>query len=846
MTCPPDWFPLMKKFFISILLAPVLLILTFALVGADILGIYPTTIVDWTPALQTQINGGYTIEADLPNLLGAPDGSYAGISDSWQDGPTCLSVSLPTIVSPPVSGTVVISATAYIESNGGDAKLDMSVAPYLNHSVNSGGWTFLGSGFSKTHAGPVGSIKLCSVKLFTSGNPAVMIDAVEVYGEAETCSTVPNPDFKTDDTWTRYSPNAVITNSTLTLTDGDVALQNLSGLAANSNYTAVVSVTNIISGPISLNLSLGEVARTLEISTTGLYSTTLSTPAHVGSYQYALWNQSDEGDIVLDYTCLSLDTAGPGGEQYECIAPTNGTFETASGWEYHRGAEWVSPSNWVDLPATEQGLVYSAGDYDLPALDTGEYLLLGFDSASVENDGGGISARVGNLVDENIGNYSNYPNPYRFELDLSNLAGTDDHHVSVANPGTAALTGTNSSDVWVDNVCIFVSDRPMQLPYPIDPNGIDPVDFGYGNINSCADVDSIWASFGVNMAQYRADYAAGFSFWDPTEWLVAAIFVTLGDWSCLFMAAFLGLMNGLEYLINNFLNVGNWLIRSFPAFATWLWLWLQWLGTGLTNLSNSYGSFLAAWANWIGDALSLTSGTIGVTLAAISGWLGDSLVNLSNGYGNFLADWSNWIGTSLANLSSWIGATLANTWNWLATYLFNLNGLKTIVNWLIAAWNTLVVAIGQLISDIISYAIIVWNNGLYPLLLAIFSYFAPLLLLAQFFGVVLDLFGVSAKFFLAIIEWVLTNTINLVRSPLDLYNGFSTGVNSTGFDELFVCSDNNVWCYIFMGVQVVNDVLGATILYPLVIIGIILVTIVVWGKRFEEFMNFVMVTLRDL
>jgi hypothetical protein len=47
-------------------------------------------------------------------------------------------------------------------------------------------------------------------------------------------------------------------------------------------------------------------------------------------------------------------------------------------------------------------------------------------------------------------------------------------------------------------------------------------------------------------------------------------------------------------------------------------------------------------------------------------------------------------------------------------------------------------------------------------------------------------------------------------------------------------------------VDVINGIFGPMILYPLVIIGIILVTIYIWGKAFQEFLEFVMVTLRDL
>jgi hypothetical protein len=681
---------------------------------------------------------------------------------------------------------------------------------------------------------------------------AVMCSSISVWDDepppsvSKDCDTVDNPDFETDDTWTRYSPTAVITNSNLTLTDGDVALQNIYGLDQNTDYNAVISVTQVTASPIELNVSLGEVAQVLEISSPGQYTTTLTTPANiVGPHQYALWNQTDEGNILIDFTCLYLASSGPGGEQVTCIAPTNGEFDTSNNWDYYRGATWDQPAGIASLPAADNGLIRSSGTYSLPTLASGEYLLLSFDSASESGEGGGVSARVGNLSSEAIGNFTNYPTWYTFETDISGLAGTTDHRVALVNPGSS-LDGANVSDVAVDNVCIFVSDRPMKLPEPVDPDAIAPVDLGFGNIQSCQDIDGIWAGFGVNMAQHRANYAAGFSFWAPTEWLVAAIFVTLADWSCMFMAAFLSLMSSLEYLINNFLNIGNWLIRSWPAFVDWLWLWNEWFGGSLTNLSNSFGAFLAGWADWLGKSLTLTSGVIGVTLAAASDWIGESLANLNEGIAGFLSGWAEWLGNSLANISNWIGASLTAVWDWLATYLFNLNGLKTIINWLIAAWNSLLSAIAGSISDILDYWAGLWNDVLQPFLEDLLAYLSIPFLLAALLTAFYDLFGTIFDFFITSLKWAVENIIQVASSPIDLYNGFFAGLDTPGFTNMFACSENNVFCFILLGVDVINGIFGPMILYPLVIIGIILVTIYIWGKAFQEFLEFVMVTLRDL
>jgi len=630
-----------------------------------------------------------------------------------------------------------------------------------------------------------------------------------------TCTTVPNYHFTTDDTWTRYSPNAVITNSTLTLTDGDVALQNITGLQQSSYYNAVLSVTQIVSGPISLNVSLGDVANVVSIDAAGYVTTTLQTPDYTGAYQYALWNQSDEGTIVLDATCLYFATQDSGYEQYECIAPTNGEFSSADSWEYLRGASWETPAQRAGLPDADMGLIRSTESYSLPELGTGEYLLMGFDSASTEDAGGGVSARVADstLSNEVVYNFSNYILPYRFEMDISNLAGMTDTNVALVNPGTA-LTGTNPSDIWVDNVCIFVADRTLQLPTPLDPDAIDPVDLGF-NYGSCDDVDSIFAFFNVNIQQYRAEYEAGTSVWDPVgwvPWLIAAFWVILATYACFFMGAFVTLVNILEYIINNGLNIWSWVGRMWPATLDWSDQWQLWSGLSIENLSDAYGTFLAAWAEWIGDALTLVSGTIGVTLSAASTWIGQSLVNMSD----------------------WLGESLVNLWGWLSTYLLNFNGLRTIVNWLIAGWNAFLIGLGLDISAVLDDLAWIWNNGLGPALQSIFSALwsiSPLQLPYTIMSLFFSLLGLMW----AAIQWVWVNVVSVGHTPLTFYQAFDTGINSAAYDPLTGCAvDPTFWCIFLAGVQIINQTTSHSIFYPIIIVGMILSTIVILWQNLTE------------
>lgn len=657
------------------------------------------------------------------------------------------------------------------------------------------------------------------------------IDFLCIYlggGPAQTCDLVPNSSFDDSSAWSLYQ--ASIATSILTLNPFGTASQNLV-LNSDTAYGGVISITNVLTttdNPVLLVTVGDDLLSPINLIGEGEYQFSFETPANSPpALGFTISNQN-LATVLVDSICVYIGATGP---SEGCIAPINGAFNTAENWTFLRGAEWNSPSGKALLPYPDVALLVSSSTYSLPTITTGQNLLMAFDARKIDNnETGAIMGRVyaGSSVNWT---FETYGTEYTFETSLNTLAGQNNAEIAFVNPG---LTGSelisSTSDVVLDNVCVFVANRGPRLPAPTDPDAIPPVDLGF-NFTSCDQVDGILAFFGVNIRQYRADYEAGASVWDPigwVPWLIAAGWNIFATWLCVFLAALVSFVDLLQYFVNLFLNYADWLLRSFPAWRNWLTSWLNWLAASLTNLSNAYAAFLTSWSDWIGDSL-----------ANLSNWIGDSLANLSDGLAQFLANWSDWIAESLANMSFWIGAelaawsdwiaaSLANAYDWLANYLFTINGSRAILNILIEAWNIYLAAISEIISLALDLLVFLWNL-LVPFLKAVWAYVSggsnvfanPLL------AMVLAVFNLV----LMVVFWVWANVFMVVSIPINFYYAFDDGVKSEAFAYLMSCTATNFWCQLLAGIQLVNQTSAHTLMYPIVIVGIIIGSIVVFWKE---------------
>lgn len=649
----------------------------------------------------------------------------------------------------------------------------------------------------------------------------------------ELCPLVENAHFAAETGWL-LDGAAVITDGTLTLGPADIAAQNLT-LQASTTYNAVISTTDVVSGSTPLNVVLGTDSETLTIEEAGRFTATFTTPSNlVGPIVFGLENEGDDS-LILDFACVSLAAAD--GTQGECIAPENGTFENDSHWNWYRGAILFEPGKFASLPLADNGMIGTSETYTMPTLAEGEHLLLGFTARGLD-DGGVISGQITNGSSTVEFNYSTYRAEYTYETSLSTLAEEEDVQLSFVNPGDVITDVLSTADVVMDNVCVFVANRGPNLPTPTDPDGISPLDPGFQGFSSCADLDGIWAGFGVNMAQYRTDYQAGTSVWDPlgwVPWLISAIFVTLAGWACFFFASFLALVDLITYFLNSVMNIGNWFARMWPLFVAWLSLWNNWLAGSLTNISNEIGGTLAAWSRWIGDALWATSETIAMTLAAAVDWIAESLTNLSDWIAGFLSGWSNWIAESLANLSDWLAATLTALWAWLYDFFTNFPGLRTIINWLIEGWNALLAVIGQVLSQILNDLIGIWNDSLQPFLADVWAFISsmPGTIAALLIDFIIAAWDLLKMMFL----WLWENVISVGHVPITFYRAFDDGINADPYG-LTSCASENFWCAFLSGVQLINQLIAHSTLYPIVIVGIILSTLwILWDNIRELFFS---------
>lgn len=641
----------------------------------------------------------------------------------------------------------------------------------------------------------------------TNGGPALAemrLCVADLDTDPLTCDLVPNPDFATTDNWL-LAGTASITSSELSLATDDAAAQNLT-LASQTTYNAVISVTNV-TAPTDLVVALGVDARIISISSAGQYTSVFTTGNLFGPVSYSLDNTSG-GTIDIGYTCLALAGSGPGGDQYTCI-PDNGDFELASSgsyplaasWNFHQGASWNSASRDVHLPFDDNqnfsGLIQSSTTYQLPTPGAGEYLIFSYDARADDDTGilGGSLYDDPGLWFETF--VEVYPTFYTYEFDVSSMASS---YVEVLfnNPGYDPVTETAlAANITLDNVCIFVADRPPQLPFATDPNTYTPVSI-VGEF-SCDLVDSYLAYWGVNIQQHRAIYEYDFSILDSIQWLVSAFWVILAMYLCFFVGAVWVLLDMLEYILNNGINYGNWLVLSALDFPTWLAAVVNWLLVSWGNLMDWWGD------SWLATVL----------------WL---LLMLSNPILFIL---------SLPEIFTSVLNWLAN--DGLAQMVRSLeNAIYTIVNSLIYIWNDFLPALGVIISEALNVLLGIWNDSIHPvlqLLLALINPFSAIF-------VILDLVWVIGL-------WLWENAITVLYIPVEFFQALNDGVSSPGYD-LYSCNSGNLWCYLFAGLDMINQTASHPFLYPAVIVLIIIGTIVLLRDTLVQFYEFVLNLAREL
>lgn len=429
-----------------------------------------------------------------------------------------------------------------------------------------------------------------------------------------------NSDFDTPTGWT-LTGSAAITNSILSMGRGDSAGQNVS-LDPATEYTVAISVTSVSAATVGLDVALGAESVTLLAITPGQHLTTITTPETLaGPLELRVTQAGVDGSLI---EIGSICVASGAENSRQCIAPENGDFQSGSfagptGWQLFNGASHDTVNMRAVLPynAPDNSLIATTSAYTLPTLAEGEYLLMGFTAlaegtAYMASQAGGISF-----------DYEIYEAAYDFESDISGQAGSS-IELSFANIGSDGFPAEGTA--YLDDICIWVSDRPANMTTPDDVNGIAPWRAGW-NVG-CADIPAILAGFGINVFVLQETYAAGVSVWEFSgwvPWLAAALWVNVGaPVLCVVLAMFGWLVGMLEYIVNQGLNWANWGQRSARAASIWL-------GGGFWNLGEFIEATAAGWLAW-------------ASISAINAWGLFSRLNIQTAI-----DWISGFGEWLLN-----------------------------------------------------------------------------------------------------------------------------------------------------------------------------------------------------
>lgn len=714
---------------------------------------------------------------------GQPDGLEAEFFDYTDIYHTCVYYSLPGTI----TGTITMD-TQYTRGNIYRESLWSYPTPgELPTGINgepSGlpGWSLVNEWIYDGGSTGLqwGTVALCAYNgnvLYTLGSNLVDSAVITVTGEIcypqqtlYTCPTVEDHHFTgaITDTWL-LSAGASITDTTLTLPPGESASQELS-LSPSTGYNAVISVTSVVT-PASLDVYLAGL-QNIVLTGTGLYTVSFNTTT-AASQTYQLINHpASTGDIDIDYTCIYpatiTDTA------IVCLAPTNGDFDTADSWDWHYNARWNESGLNAYLPYndtvsdTGKSLVVSSGTYSLPTLITDTWLILAFDSMAL-GQSGVVATRVG----ENWQEFDVNSSLYRFEADIGSQAGLTLTTVSFANAGAPEGEFAAVDDLTVDNVCIYVSDTPPNIPTPLNP-WLSPFDFGFNF--TCNDVPALLAGYGIDVYTPATVYQSGVVTWTEelwVPWLAGAVWNNAGAPVSCFLVEFMRLTAGIaEQFINTYTNVINWNYETLVA-------GVPWLQEGLLSVGET-----GHWDNWFSNALRGVFYFGGLNTIVSINWTRSGFIETQNTMSNNTLD----VGAETGRVISQIVDLLLGMWN------------ASVIPWMnftSAASNTASVdeRTGESLLDLFGW-ITGAITGLLNLIWSVLSWLAGLFTMAS-------------------------------DVPVEVYHSVRDSVSSEAYVIDVMCTDYNFWCYFWAGVQIVNQTTSQTIAYPVIITGLIIVTLIV-------------------
>lgn len=617
------------------------------------------------------------------------------------------------------------------------------------------------TGYTATVASSVTTTPTLSIELLSGGADIDYVCFTD--GGTQYCSTVQNSTFNTGAAWNVTGTNIV--SGTAVMQPGGTLSQTLTGTFSQTVYSVQFTASTTSSGTIDVSLGGATDKITLYNGSAG-YSA-LVTPV-LSPTVLSLSNPSVP--VTIDDVCVSLATSN------QCLPLIrNPNFDTGDDWIFANGAGWNDVGQNAFLPSVDGTYDLKSVSYigqlsltgALPTVVTGQYLLLRFDAKSLQPGVIRLFVRNSDITNTVSVTYTaeTGTNWMRYEMPLSNLNGEISNvPIEFFN---VSKEYTKTGDIFLDNMCIFVSDTVPVVPYPTYPGGSNPgggTPPGDGStpgtstgplLLTCSDITAWLSSLtGVDFAALETTAAP--SIWDPSTWVP-------------YLAAKL------------WVNVGKPL--SCTLFAT------------------SPGRILANYINWLAD-----------TWTAFVAWLTSTVAAFT------------------AGISSWL-AYLGGLWQPLAIRV--QAGAIGLLNYVIAAWNVVLNNAVSAASGMVSTFIGIWNDSIAPLLSKSFNVWSLVGFFLKYIG---NIGGLGMFFFNALwgmVQMVWHIISGIATLPIQFYFAFSDATNSTAFQLIPACTGDitNDWCRILFGVEVVNQAIGHSIAYPMVIVAIIVFTIMIFWRN---------------
>jgi hypothetical protein len=600
-----------------------------------------------------------------------------------------------------------------------------------------------------------------------------------------TCDLVDNYNFSTSANWSlEGTAPGVIEGGFAKMTMLDYLYQTDVILQPHSNYVVTIDVysaewwNNIDPLPdfaydeVGLNVALlgGGPSAQIWFDSAGVYTASIST-LNVANYTLNIDTLAEVSqEIWIDSVCLELATEdGLGNEQVNCIFPSNGDFSSAS------PSNNFLPKDWT----LHTGAFWSSATKDV-------FLPLSLSGASGLAESSLFTLPAITGTEKLLLRYKTW-NEHGGEgrTGVALYDDPGDYFETLVSTSYTPYTYEFNISAYAGNEVQVLATNP----------GIEDETFGLYGDNSYLDDVCIFIS-GRNPAPPEPE--------DP------------------------GAINPIVLIDNRISSCSDmdaiWAgfgVNMAQARATFnagpsIWDPIGWVPWLVSSIVTSLGD-LSCWL--MSSLISLLKAfeLVVNNIANIAAWLKGAVQAITN----WAAQWGNWLSNSLRNIYTALAVYVGSLFIWLGLALIGFFGsikesFTAALAWIVDTWADWWLWIEEAL-DWLYFWQIGWLFELYAWLLDNLS------IIYDIYNFIIAVFGMLWL----LIEFVWTNIIAYGALPLQFYYGFDQSFNSAAYNPLVSCANVNFWCTFLAGVQLINQAISHSILYPIVIVAIILSTVAI-------------------